>query len=233
METTTNTDTSRRTAANRQNAQMSTGPRTVEGKAVSARNATRHGLLGRATLLPDEAPEVFSAFAENLLAHLAPVGALEALLADRVVDTAWRLGRMARIESGLLVLHTGGFHAAADHGEEDLSERWAAVFRFDETAHGLMTLSRYEAALERSHYRAFHELQRLQAVRAWAVVAAPLAVDATVEQGGSDQTGRQNGFVSQNVFSDGRRRQITDEQTAAARRGMPLEMVRTMGTRKA
>jgi hypothetical protein len=36
-------------AANRLNAQESTGPRTTEGKAVVAQNAVKHGLLARAT----------------------------------------------------------------------------------------------------------------------------------------------------------------------------------------
>ena len=39
---------SKRTAANRRNAQMSTGPRTEEGKSRSRRNAVKHGILSSA-----------------------------------------------------------------------------------------------------------------------------------------------------------------------------------------
>ena len=43
-----------RLAANRQNALLSTGPRTPEGKAVACQNARTHGLLSRQVLLPDD-----------------------------------------------------------------------------------------------------------------------------------------------------------------------------------
>ncbi len=39
------------------------------------------------------------------------------------------------------------------------------------------TLSRYESLLEKAFYRAFHELQRLQAMRLGHPVALPIAID--------------------------------------------------------
>jgi hypothetical protein len=59
-------------------------------------------------------------------------------------------------------------------------------------------LSRYEAAIERSYYRALHELQRLQHARRGGHVPPPLAVDVTVsgrdngELGGSGSAPRQS-----------------------------------------
>jgi hypothetical protein len=46
-------------------------------------------------------------------------------------------------------------------------------------------LSRYEAAIERSFYRALHELQRLQAARKGDGISAPVAVDLSVDMGPS------------------------------------------------
>jgi hypothetical protein len=46
------TTSERRLAANRANAQRSTGPRTKTGKAKSALNAVKTGLTGRTVLLP-------------------------------------------------------------------------------------------------------------------------------------------------------------------------------------
>ncbi len=44
--------TEKQLAANRRNAQLSTGPRTPEGKAVSRWNALTHGILAQAVIPP-------------------------------------------------------------------------------------------------------------------------------------------------------------------------------------
>jgi len=65
---------------------------------------------------------------------------------------------------------------------------------FMRAASAFTTLSRYEAAIERSYYRAFHELQRLQDARLGGHVPPPLTLDVTVsrqDDGGADvQSGR-------------------------------------------
>ncbi len=48
-------------------------------------------------------------------------------------------------------------------------------------------LSRYEVTLERSLYKALHELQRLQAARDGQVVPLPEAVDVEVSVSGPDE----------------------------------------------
>src|SRR2546428_7961845 len=87
-----------RLAANRQNAILSTDPRTPEGKAVACQNARTHGLLSRQVLLPDENRTRLIALREHFLAELAPVGELETLLVDRMIACAWRLRRLHRVE---------------------------------------------------------------------------------------------------------------------------------------
>src|SRR5262245_318242 len=66
------TPTRRQIAANRANAKKSTGPRTLEGKEIVARNAIRHGLTSRSPLLPGDDPKEYELFAEGLEMCWAP-----------------------------------------------------------------------------------------------------------------------------------------------------------------
>ncbi len=93
----------RRTAANRRNAQRSTGPKTIEGKRAVASNALKHGALSRRVLLPGEDAAAFVELHDNVTQDLQPVGYVEALLVDRVVEGWWRLRRLGLVEDGLFL----------------------------------------------------------------------------------------------------------------------------------
>jgi len=75
-------------AANRRNALKSTGPRTAAGKAASSRNALRHGLTARATVVLDEDAQDFLRLRTELRIALAPRDAREELLAETVVHAS-------------------------------------------------------------------------------------------------------------------------------------------------
>jgi hypothetical protein len=93
----------RRVEANRRNAQLSTGPRTREGKAVSRLNALRHGLRARAPVLPGEQLEHYEALLREVHRELQPVGLIETVLVTRIADRIWRLARIVRLETGALL----------------------------------------------------------------------------------------------------------------------------------
>jgi hypothetical protein len=85
-------------AANRTNAQLSTGPRTPEGKARIAQNARKHGLFARDTNLAceplgEDAAE-FDQLLADLLADFAPEGRGEDLMVRKMAALTWRLGRI-------------------------------------------------------------------------------------------------------------------------------------------
>ena len=66
---------------------------------------------------------------------------------------------------------------------------------FIRAASAFTTLSRYEAAIDRSYYRTLHELQRLQHARLGGHVPPPLALDVTVSghTSGADGPGQGRG----------------------------------------
>jgi len=88
--------------ANQSNAQKSTGPKTAEGKATVAKNATKHGLFARKDVVISENQAAFDALREEMFTELAPVGAMEAILAERIVSLTWRLRRAAQMQDEVI-----------------------------------------------------------------------------------------------------------------------------------
>jgi hypothetical protein len=160
-------------AANRANALRSTGPKSQEGKARSAKNAMKHGLLSREVLLSDEDEREFESFARRMSRALSPVGALELTLAERAITATWRLRRLERIE--ILMFEDG---RKSYQGEE--LGIGSAFVGLSVNGDGFSKLSRYEAGIERTLFRALHELQRMQAARLGREVSVPTAVDVDV-----------------------------------------------------
>ncbi|MFZ9012211.1 MAG: hypothetical protein ACO20W_10005 [Anaerohalosphaeraceae bacterium] len=88
--------------ANRENALRSTGPRTIAGKAVASKNATRHGLRAESTVIPGEDPAEFNRFRDELFEEFAPVGVLESRLTAQIAGALWKFQRVDRMENDLL-----------------------------------------------------------------------------------------------------------------------------------
>ena len=156
--------------ANRHNALKSTGPRTPEGKEAVRHNAVKHGLLAEEVLLPEEDEAAFKDLDERLRNELEPVGELENMLVDLIVAARWRLRRLGRVEADIFV----NMRRASDN-------LGGAFMQDSHHANAFSKLSRYETPIERSLYKALHELQRLQADRrAEGSVPPPAALDIDV-----------------------------------------------------
>ena len=69
------------------------------GKERASRNALKHGLLAREAVIQGEDPEEFEGYRQWMLESLAPAGAVEAMLAERVVGLSWRLRRAERLQN--------------------------------------------------------------------------------------------------------------------------------------
>ena len=94
-----NVEESRRTIANRENAKKSTGPRTPEGKAISSKNALKHGMTSREVLLPGEDGEELASKLEAWQGAMRSKDVIETDLVDVAVSSLWRIKRCVRSET--------------------------------------------------------------------------------------------------------------------------------------
>jgi hypothetical protein len=151
--------------ANRNNALLSTGAKTDDGRKRSRMNALRHGITGQVTTMTDEDRAAHDKLSKALLANLAPDGAMEIQLAQRIATDSWRLNRIAAIEDNLfaLGLHENGGKLCPEHEQIDAALTTARVFTLESKQLQLLTL--YEQRINRSIQKNLAILQQLQAER--------------------------------------------------------------------
>lgn len=138
--------------ANRKNAKHSTGPRSKQGKALVALNATRHGILSEQVPVDEGEQEEYFDFHEAMVLELDPRGGLESLMVDRIISTAWRLRRVVHVESLML---------CKSKGEVFGDGTYRKVFEGN-SANNMAVLSRYERSLENALFRALKEFRGLR-----------------------------------------------------------------------
>jgi hypothetical protein len=138
-----NTVSSRKRAANRKNAQRSTGPKTPEGKAKSAQNAVTHGIFVRQYLSGStrETAEEIKKLAAGFWEHYRPVGLIEEMLVEKLCIETVRYSRVLRLEIDELARKHAFFGPGVDR------------------------VGRYGTNVNRALYRVMEELERIQAVR--------------------------------------------------------------------
>jgi hypothetical protein len=158
-----------RAEASRRNGAKSRGPKTPEGRARSAQNALKHGMRAQKYMvLPEEDADEFAGLEAAMIEELAPVGALQTVLARRVAVAAWRLARADRLEAE--VFAERGYGAAGPG---------LALIRDGNGTRSFETLLRYRGAAMAEFWRALRTLKALQAEQAAetgpALEAHPLA----------------------------------------------------------
>lgn len=107
-----------------------TGPKTTQGKAIAARNATSHGLFSRDIVLPQlgEDPDAYNTLYFQLCEQLNPHNFLERHYVEEIAAASWRLRRLHRWQAQL-------------YEDETLTE--------DERLNKLDRVLRHETALHR------------------------------------------------------------------------------------
>lgn len=135
-----------RQTANAANAQHSTGPRTAAGKAHSSQNARKHGLTATDVVIAAEDRQEFDEFLAALQADIRPQGALQQVLFDELVASAWNLRRVRRMEAELTAS----------------AETYLDILNNPGLAAQLDRLGRHHTRIERNFHRSLRELKALQ-----------------------------------------------------------------------
>ncbi|MBI4889381.1 MAG: hypothetical protein HY821_02070, partial [Acidobacteria bacterium] len=132
--------------ANQANAQLSTGPKSPEGKARSAANSTKDGLTSANPVVDSHQSEEFHSYRQALENDTHPEGPIEHEYFHRLLTAGWNLRRARTLESELL----DKTNPSTD----------------DQDAARLHRIARYRRELERTYDRALKQLQTLQTQRA-------------------------------------------------------------------
>src|SRR5580700_6492553 len=108
----------------------SQGPKTDAGRRRSSMNALRHGITGQVTTMTDEDRAAHDKLSSALMKDLAPEGAMEIQLAQRIATDSWRLNRISAVEDNLfaLGLHEHGGQLNLEHEQIDAALTTASLF---------------------------------------------------------------------------------------------------------
>src|SRR5579875_675029 len=149
MSSFTKTVTEKQLAANQANGSLSHGPATPEGKAISSKNAMKHGLCARFfVLLPSENQEMFDDLFRQFVQDEKPVGSVETELVRRMAEYTWLRDRATRF-----------MHACYDVSKatsEEIKAGKATIYVTDE----LERFLRHQAHFDRQFARASAELMK-------------------------------------------------------------------------
>ena len=160
--------TKKQVAANRQNAQMATGPRTPQGKAKSSLNGLVHGMRSRQVVVPGlgETQEDYDRHVNGYLDYYRPADPIERDLLIGIATEAHRLQRLNIIEAATLEVSADNHSRENPNnpfrpGEALASECFARPMREEPLT--LKTLLQYRSRTQSAFFRgirAFADLRR-------------------------------------------------------------------------
>jgi hypothetical protein len=145
--------------ANRVNAQVSTGPRSVEGKAASSRNSLKLGLHAKSMIIPGEDPGELEELSAAYLRKFQPVGPIETDLVQDIIRLAWMKRRYYTLESEVLSSRIAALPEDSPH------PLGAAMIHDSSDGDSLGKIFRRLQATQRDWHTAINELTNVQAIR--------------------------------------------------------------------
>ena len=152
-------------AANRANAQLSTGPKTLDGKATSCLNAVKTGLTGRTVLLHTDDAAEYQRHVAAYEKEFAPVGQRECDLVQSIADTQWRLARIPALEMAIYAQGRAQFAEEFKDHDVALQPGLIELKTFMTYEKQFRNLHLQESRLSRRREKEIAELRELQKTR--------------------------------------------------------------------
>ncbi len=155
-------------AAARANGARSKGPVTEDGKAKSALNALRHGLLAGSIVLSTESRPKFEALLSGYVDEYQPEGQTENDLVDEIAAAKWQQQRCWMLITSLLDATMTRMADAIDAEFEEIDAPTRTALAFLQQADqggALVLLNRYVARHARDWHRAIDKLRAIQKER--------------------------------------------------------------------
>jgi hypothetical protein len=150
--------TEKQIAANRRNAQKSTGPRSAEGKATSSRNAFKTGLYCPGIVIGHESIGKLEELEAQFTAEYLPATPTERALVDSLIHYEWMLRRYRWLE-------TETWHAAQDQlNSAQMESTWSGHAFILQPA--ISRIHRLRNSTQRAFRETLAELRTLQSERA-------------------------------------------------------------------
>ncbi|MDZ4797572.1 MAG: hypothetical protein SGI92_05375 [Bryobacteraceae bacterium] len=156
-----------RTEAAHTNGALSKGPITTAGKAVSSRNAIKHGLTAAEIVAPGEDPRAFDILRKNIEIDTGAKTVRELDLVFEMAAARWRLRRLAIIEKALIDREMDRMNQSlADPANQRTPEAlhadaWLAVAE----SQTMKQIHRHETRLHRHYEKSSLELQAITEFR--------------------------------------------------------------------
>ena len=187
------------------------GPRTPEGKAVSSKNAFSHGLTAARLVLPWENQEEFDFLLNQLVAEHRPATATEGLLVRELAEQYWRLQRARNHEHTLLF-------KANDFLEEGPNQV-ATLEAWDKQ---VKLIQRYATRHERAFHKCLSTLRTLRKERRAAETEAAAEAKNEAQAKTAAPAPQSEEFVSQNTEDLRMPVEYAPESTSAFPSALPI-----------
>ena len=128
-------------------------------------NARRHGITGQVTTMTDEDRAAHDKLSQALIKDLAPDGAMETQLAQRIATDSWRLNRISAVEDNLFALGQLQHGGQTCPDAPQLDDALTMAHTYTQESKQLQLLSLYEQRINRAIQKNLALLQSLQATR--------------------------------------------------------------------